>query len=653
MYILPVFLPFLSFILLFFFGFVLKKTIANFIASLLLGFSLSISIFIFYEVAILGIPYELNFFNWFAIDYLDISWIFLYDTLTSSMCLVIFTVSFCAHIYSIEYMSEDPYQTRFMSYLSLFTFFMAILITSENVIQLFVGWEGVGICSYLLINFWYTRMQANKSALLAVFLNKVGDITLMISISILLVYFKTVSFYVLYNFFTIDMFELFYLDLTFLGALLVIAAVGKSAQLGLHLWLPEAMEGPTPVSSLIHAATMVTAGIFLILRMSFLFNTIPDILITIFFWGALTSLFSSLIGIMQSDLKKVIAYSTCSQLAYMFAACGLTAFNFSFFHLFSHAFFKALLFLTAGYIIHTIYNEQDIRGMCAMSQFLPSASIFFTIGSIALTGVPFFSGFYSKEKIIDLLGKSSWTTLFTNTQDEYYVYFMANFIEYITVFFSIFYSVKLFILVFQNKKQNNISLLPYHYSQFYIIVSLFLLFFFTMYIGYVFSDFFIGASSLGFKHSLFIDILQIQENSVTVIGLYNLEFNTLFNNFLIVFVLFYFVLISDLYIYSEDFINDFFNIDIAGLFFSRLFMHKFIYIQFLLDSCSMHSYRQSLELAYKRLDKGIFDILFISGPTNIILKLILFLPVKSISVLYFVHFFTLIFLLSNTYAIFN
>ena len=317
-------------------------------------------------------------------------------------------ISTIVHIYASSYMAEDPHLSRFMAYLSLFTFFMFILVTGDNFIQLFLGWEGVGICSYLLINFWFTRIPANKSALKALIMNRVGDFGLLIGILLIFYFFCSVDFAIVFSLvpyfvgihFNFLDFEIDLLSL--ISAFLFVGSIGKSAQLGLHTWLPDAMEGPTPVSALIHAATMVTAGVFLIIRCSPLFEYTSNILLFITILGSLTAFFASTIGVVQNDIKKVIAYSTCSQLGYMVFSCGLSVYNISFFHLINHAFFKALLFLASGIIIHALNNEQDMRKMGGFLKLLPYSYSIMLIGSLALTGFPFLSGFYSKDFFFNL-----------------------------------------------------------------------------------------------------------------------------------------------------------------------------------------------------------------------------------------------------------
>jgi proton-translocating NADH-quinone oxidoreductase chain L len=338
--------------------------------------------------------------TWFNLGHLMADISLFSDTLTIIMLCVITSVSNCVHTYSTGYMALDPHLIRFLSYLHLFTFFMILLVTSGNFLQLFVGWEGVGLCSYLLINFWYTRVQANKAAIKAVIINRIGDTSLAIAIFLIFSTFGTLDFVLLSTILKDS--KLFLIDVNTIALFLFIASMGKSAQIGLHTWLPDAMEGPTPVSALIHAATMVTAGVFLIVRCSFLFQEALVILPFITLVGALTCFLGATVALFQNDIKKVIAYSTCSQLGYMVMSCGLTCFTGAMFHLYTHAFFKALLFLTAGNIIHALNNEQDMRRMGGLIKILPFSYTMMLIGSLALMGAPFLSGYYSKEYILEI-----------------------------------------------------------------------------------------------------------------------------------------------------------------------------------------------------------------------------------------------------------
>ncbi len=370
----------------------------------------NISIFLFYIILIKENIYYFELTSWITLSALDIKWEFIFDSLSSIMLLVIILISFCVHIYSIEYMKNDPNRNKFIFYLTLFTFFMIILVTAGNYLQLFIGWEGVGFCSYLLINFWYTRILANKAAIKALLINKIGDIFLLLGIILIYKVYGSLNFLfiggttwyinstVLINISSIYI----YCDYITLSLFLMVFGVcAKSAQIGLHTWLPDAMEGPTPVSALIHAATMVTAGIFLLLRSTVMLQYNNNILVLLVIVGGITACSAAAIGLFQLDIKKIIAYSTCSQLGYMVFSCGLTNYIGSFFHLMNHAFFKALLFLSAGAIIHSMSDLQDIRRMGNLLKFLPFSYIMIVIGSLALMGIPFLTGYYSKDFLLE------------------------------------------------------------------------------------------------------------------------------------------------------------------------------------------------------------------------------------------------------------
>lgn len=345
--------------------------------------------------------------TWLQSASLDVRWALRIDMLSSSMLLLVTTVSALVHLYSVGYMAEEPATPRFMAYLSLFTFFMLMLVTSDNLVQLFLGWEGVGLCSYLLIGFWYHKESANAAAMKAFIVNRVGDFGFALGIFAIFMMFDTVQFDEIFAIgstqadATIMFLGHEWHAMTVICILLFIGAMGKSAQLGLHTWLPDAMEGPTPVSALIHAATMVTAGVFLVARMSPLFELSPVALQMVTYVGAATAIFAATIGLVQNDIKRVIAYSTCSQLGYMFFACGVSAYAGGIFHLLTHGFFKALLFLCAGSVIHALHHEQDMRKMGGIAKKVPLTCALMWIGSLALAGIPPFAGYYSKDTIIE------------------------------------------------------------------------------------------------------------------------------------------------------------------------------------------------------------------------------------------------------------
>ncbi len=370
----------------------------------------------FYRVAVLGLaPDEpVTIFRWFDVGSFEADWALRIDTLTVVMLVVVNVVSSLVHIYSIGYMSHDPHRSRFFAYLSLFTFAMLMLVTADNFMQLFFGWEGVGLASYLLIGFWYTKPSANAAAIKAFIVNRVGDFGFALGIMAIYLVFGSVDFDTVFEMapeMAGQSFEFLGLNvdiLTTICLLLFLGAMGKSAQFLLHTWLPDAMEGPTPVSALIHAATMVTAGVFLICRCSYLFEYAPVALAVVTVVGAVTALFAASIGLVQNDIKRVVAYSTCSQLGYMFFAAGVGAYQAAMFHLFTHAFFKALLFLGAGSVIHTLSDEQDMRNMGGLYRHLPWTFVVMLLATISITGIGWphsiigFSGFVSKDAIIEV-----------------------------------------------------------------------------------------------------------------------------------------------------------------------------------------------------------------------------------------------------------
>ena len=354
-----------------------------------------------------GLIYKAELASWITSGDFTANWTLRVDALTSVMLVVVTWVSAVVHLYSIGYMSHDSHRQRFMAYLSLFTFFMLMLVTSDNLVQLFLGWEGVGLCSYLLIGFWFKKPEATAAAIKAFLVNRVGDFGFALGIFATYFLFGTVQFDAIFAAAkthagdTMNFLGHSYHALTLICLLLFVGAMGKSAQLGLHTWLPDAMEGPTPVSALIHAATMVTAGVFMVARCSPLFEQSKEALDVVCVVGGLTAFFAATVGLVQNDIKRVIAYSTCSQLGYMFFACGVGAYSVAIFHLMTHAFFKALLFLGAGSVIHGMSGEQDMRKMGGIWHMMPITYIYMWIGSLALAGLPFFAGYYSKDLILE------------------------------------------------------------------------------------------------------------------------------------------------------------------------------------------------------------------------------------------------------------
>ncbi len=445
-----IFLPLLGFLIAGISSRVLESkksdVIAKYVTVSFLFISAILSIITFVTVWKGGPLATQNIITWISSGTLVIDWAVKIDSLTAIMLVVVTLVSSLVHLYSLGYMKEDKSIARFMSYLSLFTFFMLMLITSNNFVQLFFGWEGVGVASYLLIGFWYKKESANNAAIKAFVTNRVGDFGLMIAIALIYLTFDSVEFSQIfaasktvkltqYNFFGCNLNTI---DITCI--LLFIGAMGKSAQIGLHVWLADAMEGPTPVSALIHAATMVTAGVFLVARCSPLFEMSPIALGMVTIVGAATAIFAATIAITQNDIKKIIAYSTCSQLGYMFFACGVSAYSAAIFHLATHAFFKALLFLGAGAVIYAMHHEQDIRKMGGLYKKIPFTYAMMWIGSLALAGFPPFAGYFSKDIILE----SAYASDAAYSDLAFYIGILAAFLTAL-------YSWRLIFLVFHGK----------------------------------------------------------------------------------------------------------------------------------------------------------------------------------------------------------
>ncbi len=475
MYILVLFMPLLSAIISGLFGRKIGTKGAGIFTSACISFSVIVSCCIFYETVLNSSPTYIKLWRWFDSDLLITYFGLQFDSITSIMLIVITSVSALVHVYSIGYMSGDPHIPRFMSYLSLFTFLMIVLVTSDNFVQLFIGWEGVGLCSYLLINFWLTRIKANKAAMKAMLINRVGDIGLVLAMIKILDEFGALEFSTIYSVMSLNSSNIYVSkeSITIICLLLFLGAVGKSAQLGLHTWLPDAMEGPTPVSALIHAATMVTAGVFLIIRSGPLFEGSPLALTVVTILGALTAFFAATTGVVQNDLKKVIAYSTCSQLGYMVMVCGLSNYSTSLFHLMNHAFFKALLFLSAGSVIHAVSDEQDMRKMGGLIKSIPFTYTMVLIGSLSLMGFPYLTGFYSKDLILEL------------TYDKYYIAF-AYWLGSLSALLTAFYSIRLIYLTFiTNTNSKKETLIGVHEPSFNIIFPLLLLAFGSIFVGYL------------------------------------------------------------------------------------------------------------------------------------------------------------------------
>lgn len=602
MLILIILLPLLGFFSGSLFGFLLGRSVCIITTlSVFVPFILSFSFFC--KLLSTGVVYKVNAFLWLATDSICINWCFCFDSLTSIMLIVITLVSTAVHLYSIEYMEQDPHLPRFMSYLSLFTFFMLLLVSANNFLQMFVGWEGVGLCSYLLINFWFTRIQANKAAIKAMLVNRVGDFFLLLSLFSIYLLFNSLDYDVVFSLapfilnskIVIGIFEIPGLDL--ICCLLFLGAMGKSAQIGLHTWLPDAMEGPTPVSALIHAATMVTAGIFLIVRCSYFFELSPIALNFIIFVGSVTSFFAATTGLFQNDIKRIIAYSTCSQLGYMIFACGLSSYEVGLFHLSNHAFFKALLFLGAGSVIHAVADEQDIRKMGGLRRTLPFSYSIMIVGSLALIGFPFLTGFYSKDVILEV-AFSKYNVL------GHFSYFLGLF----AAFFTSFYSSRLLFLVFLSEPNGNrLALINAHEGSWFMGFPLFFLATVTIVLGFITRDFFIGFGTHFWGQSIFV----LPQNYL----LLDIEFIPLYYKLLPLNVSILGTFFS-YFLYSFD-LSSFYKMkeshhfQIFYSFLSKKWYFDRIYNQILVQNALHISYHY----AYKEIDRGLVEKI---GPSGII-----------------------------------
>ncbi len=486
-----VFLPLLGALLSGFFGRLIGDRNSEILTSLLVFISAILSFIIFKEVATNNYENNLVIFKWITSGLLEVNWSIKIDAVSSVMLVVVCFISSLVHIYSIGYMSHDPHKTRFMSYLSLFTFAMLMLVTSDNFLQLFFGWEGVGLCSYFLIGFWFKKDSANKAAIKAFIVNRVGDFGFALGIFLIFYLFGTVNYDEVFSKipqYANNEISFFYISVNAINLiciLLFIGAMGKSAQFLLHTWLPDAMEGPTPVSALIHAATMVTAGVFLVVRCSPIFEYSQLALNFICLVGMTTAFFAATVAIVQNDIKKIIAYSTCSQLGYMFFAAGVGAYNVAMFHLFTHAFFKALLFLGSGSVIHSFKDEQDIRNMGGVWKKLPYTWILMIIGTLALTGFPFLSGYYSKDAIIEFayLRGNLFGTL-------------AAYIGIFTALLTAVYSWRLIFKTFHGSYENkSLKIENIHESPYIMVIPLIILAVGSAFAGYLFKELFIGPLS--------------------------------------------------------------------------------------------------------------------------------------------------------------
>jgi NADH-ubiquinone oxidoreductase chain 5 len=608
MYVPLVFLSFIGFSITGLFGRYIGPKGSAIVTTGCLILSFFLSLFAFYEVGLMGSPVYVRVATWVSSEVLLVNWGFLFDSLTVVMCIVVTFVSSLVHLYSIEYMSHDPHLPRFMSYLSLFTFFMLILVTADNFIQMFLGWEGVGLCYYLLINFWFTRVQANKAAIKAMIINRIGDFSLIIGILIMYVNFKAVDYATvaslapLFKSQTINFLNMDFNILSLICIFLFLGAVGKSAQLGLHTWLPDAMEGPTPVSALIHAATMVTAGVFLIARTSFLYEQAPNILKFVTVLGAATAFFASSVGLLQNDLKRVIAYSTCSQLGYMVFSCGLSDYSAGIFHLANHAFFKALLFLGAGAVIHAVNDEQDMRKMGGLKNLVPFTYSAMTIGSLALIGFPFLAGFYSKDLILELsYGKF--------TSFSHFSYFLGTFGAFLTAF----YSTRLVCLTFLVKPNGYKPVIGFAKETFSnIFIALCFLTIPSIFVGFLTKDMLVGVGSDFFGTAIY--------NNPKTFHVFDAEFVEFFYKILPValsllgaslsFILYNFQSSILFYVKTSFIGRKFYNFLNKKWFFDKIYNECF----------GQFFFKFGYSMSYKSIDRGTFEIIGPTGLSSVSLK---------------------------------
>jgi NADH-ubiquinone oxidoreductase chain 5 len=624
MFLSIIFAPLLGCLLAGFYGRFLTPKGSAFISFFGVSAACFFSTLSFFEVGLSASPCYIQLAPWIDSQLFDAAWGFYFDSLTCSMSVVVTLISLLVHFYSTGYMSHDPHQPRFMAYLSLFTFFMLILISADNLIQLFLGWEGVGLCSYLLINFWFTRLQANKAAIKAMVVNRVGDVGLALGVFTIFIAFKTSDYSVIFSLvpyffdktFTFLTFELDLLNTV--GILIFIGATGKSAQLGLHTWLPDAMEGPTPVSALIHAATMVTAGVYLIIRCSPLYEYTQLALVVITIFGATTAFMAATIGVVQNDLKKVIAYSTCSQLGYMVFVCGLSNYSVGMFHLMNHAYFKALLFLSAGSVIHALNDEQDIRRMGGLLQVLPFTYVMILVGSLALMGFPFLTGFYSKDVILEI------------AYAKYTIYgTFAHWLGTISAGLTAFYSFRLVYFTFISKPNGfKSSFQNAHDAPPSMGFPLLILSVGSIFLGYLTKDLFIGLGTPFWNNSIFI----LPRNLIMV----DAEFIPIFIKWVPVFIS---ILAAALSIFIYHCLPGLSFSLSKVLFFQQIYLflnRKWLFDRIQNESIIKVILQFGYNTSYKIIDKGIIELLGPKGIAHLVMNMS-----SQISILQsgFIHFY--------------
>ena len=588
MYLSIIILPLLGCIVSGFFGRKIGSYGAQFITCSSIIITTIFALFTFIEVGLNNIPVSINLFQWIDSEWINILFSFQFDSLTVSMLIPVLIISSLVHIYSIGYMENDPHNQRFFSYLSLFTFMMIILVTSNSYLLMFVGWEGVGVCSYLLVNFWFTRIAANQSSISAFLTNRVGDCLLTIGM-----------FAIIFSFGNLDYSTVFsivpYINeniIFIIGLCILIGAMAKSSQVGLHVWLPMAMEGPTPVSALIHAATMVTAGVYLLIRSSLLIEYSSTLLLICLWIGAITTIFSSLVGLFQQDIKKVIAYSTMSQLGMMVVAVGLSSYNIALFHLINHAFYKGLLFLGAGAVIHAVSDNQDFRKYGGLISFIPLTYSVILIASLSLVAFPFMTGFYSKDFILEsAYGQFCFSSIA--------VYIIAV----IGAVFTTLYSVKVLYLTFiTNPNGPKINYKNAHEGNIYLTLPLIILALFSIFFGYITKDLFIGLAT-----NFFVD------NSIYISPIHEIMVNTefavplLFKLLPLIFTLTFSILAVIYWEYSPEFILKYklskLGYNIFG-FLNQRFLVELLYNKYITNFV-LYSGGQTSRI----LDKGSIEIL--------------------------------------------
>ena len=561
----------------------------------------------FYKICLLNVFYYVTIGSWINCGLFVVNWGFIFDSLSISMLLMVSLVSGSVHFYSLGYMENDINLVKFMSYLSLFTFFMFILVSGDNFFQLFLGWEGIGLCSYLLISFWNTRIQANKSALKALIVNRIGDFGFLFGVSLLFYFFRTADFSIIFILcaylkqITISVLGFKLFSLNIICFFLFIGSIGKSAQIGLHTWLPDAMEGPTPVSALIHAATLVTAGIFLIIRCSPLFEFAEITLIFIMLIGGITAFFAATVAITQDDIKKVIAYSTCSQLGYMIFICGLSEYNLSLFHLINHAFFKALLFLGAGSIIHSMSGDQDMRKLGSLTRIIPYTYSMMLIGFLALSGFPFLSGFYSKDLILEIAFSKY-------TINSMFVYWLGA----ISALLTAFYSFRVLYYTFWEKNMSfKLYIQKIHELPKNMAFSLFILSLGSLFSGYLLKDLTFGFGSIFWLNSIYKSILYNNSLEIEFLPLYIKNIPLFFSSIGIISSIFFNNILNFFYSNNKSQKNNILSLEFPQSFVNVIWFlnHKwyFDYIYNFYISYTILKY--SYLYFYKLLDKGLIEIL--------------------------------------------